>query len=250
MRIPVVMMFIAAASLSINADARGRGGGGKSYRSSSSSSYGSYKPSHRSSYTPGHSQGYAPSYAPAAAETTTTSTTAATTAAASAAAVGTAAVIADKPEASAATRDYYVQYDMEYSMDQPARDANTVRELALGEKVRVYERSTEWSLISPPGKPNEWLLSYCLGTQKPAAQHVKTSALPAPRPSSARYSYQAGSHGASVKALPFRSTQTIRLLAPKEHIVAYEEMGDWARISSDTAQTEEWVVKSDLIRVP
>ncbi|SFL23900.1 SH3 domain-containing protein [Azotobacter beijerinckii] len=251
MRIPVVMMFIAATSLSINADARGRGGGGKSYSPSSSSSF-SFG-GHRKSYsTPSHSQGYVPSYAPSAAETTTTSTTAATTAAAaSAAAIGTAAVIADKPEAPAATRDYYVQYDMEYSMDQPARDANTVRELALGEKVRVHERSLGWSRISPPGKPEEWVLSHSLGSQKVVAtQQVQTARNPPARPSTALSKYQTGDHGANVTTRPFRSLQAARRLAPKERVVAYEEVGDWARISPDTTTTEEWVIKSDLIRVP
>ncbi|GAB3479412.1 SH3 domain-containing protein [Azotobacter salinestris] len=158
MRIPVVMMFIAAAALATDADARRRGGSSKSYRSYSSSSYKSYTPS----YTP-KGKPCGDSYIAADKTCHIGSSTART---AAAAAAGTAAVGA-AGLALAADNNYYVSVPTLNVRSEESTAGKVLKQLKKGDSVHAYEISSGWVRISPEGVAPEWIIGSSLSNSKP-----------------------------------------------------------------------------------
>lgn len=154
MRIPVVMMFIAAAAIATDADARRRGGSSKSYRYSSYS----YTPSYRPKGKPcGNS--YIAANKTCHVGSPTIRTAAAT--AAGTAAVGAAGL------ALAADDDYYVSVPTLNVRSDGSTAANVLKQLKKGDSVHAYEISSGWARISPDDATPEWVVSSSLSRTKP-----------------------------------------------------------------------------------
>ncbi|MGV6475037.1 SH3 domain-containing protein [Azotobacter vinelandii] len=150
MRIPILMMFIAATTLAMDADARGRrGGGGKSYSSFSSSYKPKGKPCGNSYIAANKTCRIGSSTARAAAGV------------AAAGAAGTAGL------ALADDGDYYVSAQTLNVRSESSASGHVVRKLKQGDKVHAYEVGSDWVRISPADSNPEWVTGKYLSASRP-----------------------------------------------------------------------------------
>lgn len=87
-----------------------------------------------------------------------------------------AALIALAPAASAEPPPDAPRYVKAKSVNVrkgPGTSNTVVAALSLGAEVRIYAVSGDWSRISPPGKPEQWIFSPLLQPERPAPAKTK-----------------------------------------------------------------------------